>query len=204
MQIRTLEVGWLQTNCYVVTPDEGGLCVVIDPGGDSSVILDYIEDNRLTCAAILLTHGHFDHCMGVAPLLEEISAPLYMSSEDINRDIGNAGFTFVPPDDTHDVEDGDVLTFGSLRFEAIACPGHTPGGLTYKIEDTLFTGDTLFRQSIGRTDFPAGDPAAMRRSLMRLRELPGNFDVLPGHGGQSTLDFERGSNPYMNNLSLVE
>lgn len=197
MHVKTLEVGYLLTNCYIVADEATGDAAVLDPGGDVAAILDYLEENNLHCRAVLLTHGHFDHVMGVETFLEYEDVPLYMNRADVDRDIGNETFVFSPPANTVYIDHGDTVEVGSLRFEVIGCPGHTPGGVTYKIEDCLFTGDTLFRLNCGRYDFPASDGRALMRSLQRLRALPGNYDVYPGHGQSTTLEFERRMNPAM-------
>ncbi len=195
MHIKTLEVGYLLTNCYVIADEASKLAVVVDPGGDVAGILDYLEENDLDCRAILLTHGHYDHVMGVETFLEYIPVPVYMHRADLIQDIGNDTYRFSPPDNTVFIDHGDTIDVGALHFRVIGCPGHTPGGVTYMIEDCLFTGDTLFRLNCGRYDFPASDGKALLRSLRRLKALDGNFDVYPGHGECTTLDFERRMNP---------
>ena len=197
MHVKTLEVGYLMTNCYGGAAEESRECAVLDPGGDPSAIADYLAEHRLKCRAVLLTHGHFDHVMGVEGLMEFVDGPLYMSRLDLDKDIGNGSFLFSPPENTVFVGHGDTVEVGKLRFEVIGCPGHTPGGLAYRIEDCLFTGDTLFRLSVGRSDFPASDEKALRRSLARLAALEGDYDVYPGHGRATTLEYERRFNPYL-------
>lgn len=203
MQIKVIEVGYLQTNCYFVIDENTMDTAVIDPGDDSNKILDQIEANGFHVKAILLTHGHFDHCMGLEEVYEATKAPVYMSHKDLNADVGNQHFgtdwELDPPDDTHFVSEGDEIECGDMVFTVLETPGHTPGGLTFMIEDCLFTGDTLFRLSCGRYDFPASSSLELGHSLEKLRDLPGDYEIFPGHESPSTLDFERRFNPYMLN-----
>ena len=193
MLIKTLEVGHLGTNCYVVTDENSLLCAVIDPGDESGVIMDYLEDNKLQCKVIMLTHGHFDHVGAVKAVQEETGAELYMHL----NDCGEWPNKFDAPDGTHFYDEGDCVEVGALRFHVMATPGHTPGGVTLQCEDALFTGDTLFKDSCGRTDLPGGDMPTEARSLRRLAMLEGDFDVYPGHMEATTLDRERRFNRYV-------
>lgn len=201
MLIKALEVGYLQTNCYIVLDEDTLDAAVIDPGGDSNEILDYVEQHKLHVKAILLTHGHFDHCLGLEEVWEAAHAPVYMSQRDIGVDLGNSYFgtdwEVDPPEDTVFVAEGDQVQAGSLTFTVLETPGHTPGGLTFIIEDCLFTGDTLFRMSCGRYDFPSSSALELGHSLEKLRDLEGDYEVFPGHESATTLEFERRFNPYM-------
>ncbi len=202
--IKALEVGYLQTNCYFVTDEATLDTAIIDPGGDSNAILHYAETNRLNVRAILVTHGHFDHVLGLEEVYEALKAPVYMSHKDLTADVGNGTFfgtdwSVDPPDDTVFVSEGDEIRAGSLTFGVIETPGHTPGGLTFLCEDCLFTGDTLFRLSCGRYDFPGSSALELGHSLEKLRDLPGDYEVFPGHESGTTLEFERRFNPYMLN-----
>ena len=196
MLIKTLPVGQLETNCYVVTNENALESVVIDPGDEANTILDYLESNRLRCAAIFLTHGHYDHVGAVAALREETGAPVYMNPRDDASRAVDAHMTYrmQPGDKAYD--EGDTVEAAGLVFHVMATPGHTPGGVTLRCEDALFTGDTLFKGSCGRTDLPGGDMEQELSSLRRICELPGDYEVYPGHMDSSTLEREREFNYY--------
>jgi hydroxyacylglutathione hydrolase len=197
MLVKTLPVGQLQTNCYIVTDENTLDCAVIDPGDESNTILDYLEENHLHCQYILITHGHYDHTMAVTAVAEATGAVICMNEKDANATIDSAPFRFNPPKNTIYYKEGDKIQVGGLTFQVLETPGHTPGGVTLLCEDCLFTGDTLFKGSCGRTDFPGGDMEAELRSLRRLGELPGDYEVYPGHMEATTLDQERRFNFYM-------
>lgn len=196
MLIKTLPVGQLETNCYVVTNEDTLRCVVIDPGDESNTILDYMESNHLKCEAILMTHGHFDHIGALCAVAEETGADSYMNEKDtmINNSILRRGVEL--PEGLKSYDDGDVLDYAGMSFEIIATPGHTPGGVCIKVNDALFTGDTLFRGSCGRVDLPGGDPQEEMRSLKKICSLEGDYEVYPGHMDSSTLQRERSFNYY--------
>lgn len=195
MLIKTLPVGHMEANCYVVTDESTLECAVIDPGDESNTILDYIEDNRLIPRAILLTHGHFDHVGAVETLAEETSAPIWMHRADYSEKYEE--YRYHAPAGVRFFSDGDVIEVGSLRFRVLETPGHSPGSVTFRCEDALFTGDTLFRGSAGRTDLPGGDMDKLMASLRRIYDIPGDLEIYPGHMGPSTLSVERASNYYM-------
>lgn len=200
MLVKALEVGYLQTNCYIVADEDTMDAAVIDPGAEANLILNWLEERHFLPQAILITHGHFDHCMGLEEVHAALGCPVYMSRLDLTTDInGEFGLDWVldPPDDTVFVSEGDEIRAGSLTFDVIETPGHTPGGLTFRCEDCLFTGDTLFRMSCGRYDFPGSSALQLTRSLEKLRDLPGDYEVFPGHEGSTSLEFERRFNPYM-------
>ena len=196
MLIKTLPVGQLETNCYVVTNENTLESVVIDPGDEANTILDYLESNRLRCAAIFLTHGHYDHVGAVGALREETGAPVYMNPrDDASRAVdAHMIYRMQPGDRAYD--EGDTVEAAGLVFHVMATPGHTPGGVTLRCEDALFTGDTLFKGSCGRTDLPGGDMEQELDSLRRICELPGDYEVYPGHMDPSTLERERAFNYY--------
>jgi len=195
MLIKNLQVGQIETNCYIVTDEKTFDCVVIDPGDESNAILAYIENNNLKCRYIFLTHGHFDHTMAALGVRDETGAEIYICEKDVPqaREHNRALHT----DDLKHYEEGDVIKVGGLEFHVMETPGHTPGGVSLICEDSIFTGDTLFKDSCGRTDFDGGDMAVLMKSLRKLSELPGDFDVYPGHMDTTTLERERRFNYYL-------
>ncbi len=203
MLIKTLTVGPLETNCYVVADEKTLECAVIDPGADASEILDYLEETRLNCRFVLLTHGHFDHTGAVEDVLAETDALLMMHKADCGVTVGGDYYRFIPPEGVKFFSDGDAVCVGALSFTVIETPGHTPGSVCLMCaeaggESALFSGDTLFRDSCGRTDFPGSSTEDMLRSLKRLAQLPGDCEVYPGHGFATTLGRERSVNYFMN------
>ncbi len=196
MLIKTLPVGQLETNCYVVTNEKSLECVVIDPGDEANTILDYLEANHLKCTAIFLTHGHLDHIGAVDAVAEETGAPVYISEKENEVRPINMRLRCFRSETGRYYGDGDVIETAGLSFRVMATPGHTPGGVTLICEDALFTGDTLFKGSCGRTDLAGGDFEQELDSLRRLCELPGDYEVYPGHMDSSTLERERQFNYY--------
>jgi glyoxylase-like metal-dependent hydrolase (beta-lactamase superfamily II) len=197
MLIKTLELGHFGTNCYVVTDENTLNCAVIDPGEEVNTIMDYLESNHLTCKLIMLTHGHYDHVGAVNGVAEETGATVYMNKKDDQRNAnGNFMLPYSLPDNGVYYDEGDVIVLDSLKFEVFATPGHTPGGVTLRCEDALFTGDTLFQGSCGRTDLPGGDMNEELRSLKKICQLEGDYEVYPGHMDSSTLERERQFNYY--------
>ena len=195
MLIKTIPVGQLEENCYIVTNEKALECVVIDPGDESNTILDYLEDNSLKCRAIMITHGHYDHVGAVDAIAEETGATVYMNSRD---DTGgrSSHLPYRLPQGGISYDDGDLIDEAGMRFEIIATPGHTPGGVTIRCERALFTGDTLFRGSCGRVDLDGSVPLDEMLSLKRLCSLEGDYEVYPGHMDSTTLERERMFNFY--------
>ncbi len=196
MLIKTIPVGQLETNCYVVTDEKSLECAVIDPGDESNTILDYIEENHLKCKAIMLTHGHYDHVCAVLPVMEETGAIVYMNEGDSHPQPGDIGGKFALPEGGVYYGEGDTVKVGSLEFRVMCTPGHTQGGVTLICDRAIFCGDTLFRGSCGRTDLPGGDIDEEMRSLKRICLLTGDYEVYPGHMDSTTLDRERNYNYY--------
>lgn len=201
MKIKTLQVGELGTNCYLVS-DGNGITAVIDPGDDFETICDALTG--LNPTTILLTHGHFDHTGAVNALKRKYGCEVVISALDeemLDDDTKNAAFlmnmTTTPIKAEKLVNDGDTVEVGDLKFEVISTAGHTKGSVTYKIEDKLFTGDTLFRGTVGRCDLYGGNPARIIASLQKLSELEGDYEVFAGHDRKTTLDYERQTNHYL-------
>ena len=196
MLIKTLPVGDLETNCYVVTNEKTLECVVIDPGDESNTILDYLESNHLTCKAIFLTHGHYDHVGAVEAVQEETGATVYMNAKDDAKNMHSFHFPFTLPENGRIYDDGDVVSAAGIDFSILSTPGHTPGSVVIRAEDALFTGDTLFRGSCGRTDLDGGSMEEMLQSLRKICSLEGDYEVYPGHMDCSSLIRERSFNYY--------
>lgn len=195
MLIKCLAVGHMEANCYIVTDEESLDCAVIDPGDELNTIMDYIEELHLKVRAVFLTHGHYDHTGAARGIHEETGAPVFINKKDVTDDEEPFRFRAFP--DLRFYSDGDIIDVGSLSFRVMETPGHSEGSVTLKCEDALFTGDTLFEGSCGRTDLPGGDMEKMLASLRRLSSIPGNYEVWPGHMGATTLDVEKASNYYM-------
>lgn len=196
MQIKVMQVGQLGTNCYLLEDEGSKKAAVVDPGGEGGRILAAAQADGVEIAMILLTHAHFDHTGGVAELCRALpGVPVYLHP----ADAALLGSQVFPPfgADTVPYADGDVLELGGLKIHVLHTPGHTPGGVTLRVEDVLFTGDTLFQGSMGRIDFEGGSYDQIMASLKRLASLPGDYHVLPGHMGGSTMEAERRNNYYI-------
>ena len=196
MNVKMMQVGPIGTNCYLL--EDGGKIAVIDPGDEAGRILTALEGMEGRVEYILLTHGHYDHTTAVPELHQALpEAKIYIHQADAN----GAGSRLFPLAGQVDgllyYDEGDTLPLGSLTIEVIHTPGHSPGSVTLKVGDVLFTGDTLFAGDCGRTDLRGGSWEEILVSLGRLGRLEGNFHVLPGHEGTSDLDTERRINPYL-------
>ncbi len=205
-RIQTIVVGPLQTNCSILS-DEGGQAVIVDPGDEADRIARALARTGATAVALLHTHAHFDHISGTAELaaltgapirLHAADFPLYEKLEEQASFFGIPAGPPLPPDAP--ISDGEVIRFGDARLRAIHTPGHTPGSTCFLLEGTepvLFSGDTLFHRSIGRTDLWGGDTDAILASIRgRLFSLPGATQVVCGHGPGTTIDQERRLNPF--------
>jgi hydroxyacylglutathione hydrolase len=200
-------LGPLQTNCYVVRADPaapaGG---VVDPGGDAPELVLQLERLGTSCAAILVTHGHFDHVGGVADLAESTGAPVYMPEGERDRlerysEFAPAGVPGRPYTPDHLLEGGETIDVGGLSFECISIPGHSPAHIAFYADGHLFSGDLLFAGSVGRVDLPGGDWDTLLASVRTLADrYPPETIVYPGHGPQTTLGAELERNPFLAEL----
>ena len=194
LKIHTFPLGDYQTNCYIIHDDSVKTCCVIDPGYTPETLLQILEHLGLELEAILLTHGHFDHVGGVKLLAAETDCRVYLCDADLAMPPQmTAGKLYY----THTYGEGDVLELAGLTINVMHTPGHTPGSVCLLCEEHMFSGDTLFQGSCGRTDLPGGDWTTIHKSLNRLAQLETNYTVHPGHGMNTTLAMEKIYNPYV-------
>src|SRR5258706_2468696 len=207
MDVRMLTVGPVQENCFVIRRDGSDSALIVDPGEEADRLLRAVDELGVKLEAILLTHTHFDHVGAVAPVAKATGAPVYCPNLEVGV-LANI-MAFVPwpgfgPFESYDadetVEGGERLQLAGFDIDVIFTPGHSPGHVTYAIEDerALFSGDVLFQESVGRTDLPGGDHATLMASIAGLLERYGDDTVVhPGHMGLTTLGRERASNPFL-------
>ncbi len=209
MRIDRFILGDFQTNCYVVRADESATeCLVVDAGLDADELIDFLKQHRLNPVATVLTHGHVDHIVGVAAVrhhfpqtkvyIHKLDAPM-LTSPRANLS-ALAGMTFALEPAEVLLEDGDIADQVGIHFKVLHTPGHTPGGICLYVESdgVVFAGDTLFADSVGRTDFPGGDTDQLIQSIRsKLLSLPDKTAVYPGHGMRTTIGRERRANPFL-------
>ena len=205
--IRGMVLGPVQTNVYFIINDDTNECVIADPADSPERIIDYMRQNELLPAAIILTHGHYDHIAGVAGLLEEYKLPVYASADEarllrdanLNHSLMSYGRSITVEADVL-LEDGEEFDAAGIHFKCIHTPGHTEGSCCYLIDtmEALISGDTLFEGSIGRTDLPTGSVPQMKRTLAeKIATLPDDLTVYPGHGGITSIADEKLWNPFI-------
>jgi hydroxyacylglutathione hydrolase len=200
-------LGPIQTNCYVVRASRDATeAAVIDPGGDAADLRLGLARSGSSCAAILITHGHFDHVGGVADLAEWAGAPVYMPAGERERlerygdfaPVGAPGRSYTPD---HLLEGGETVVAAGISFECVAIPGHSPAHVAFAADGCLFSGDLLFAGSVGRVDLPGADWDTLLASVRTLTErYPPETIVYPGHGPQTTLGDELARNPFLAEL----
>lgn len=208
MKLSRLVVGSQGTNCYILKDPATRSALVIDPGGDLTLIQDALFRMDAVCRLILLTHGHFDHILAVGDLRGN-GIPVCIHEADAHSLTERDMFSAVIPYDPRPFAPAEFLfdkegayTAAGFEFYVMPTPGHTPGSVCYIFDGLMFTGDTLFKNSIGRTDL-GGDENALWRSLKQLYDLPGDYDVYPGHDDPTTLSDERRYNPYLKRFGAV-
>ena len=217
MLIRSFPAPMFATNCWVLASEKGSECIIVDPGmPDISAEIELIiSEEGLKPVAALLTHGHLDHTFSIKPLADGYSIPTYIHSED-RRFVADpagihgpqfieqlSGMKFEEPKDLQTLKDASTLELVGMKIKAIHAPGHTKGSLMFLINDEiLLSGDVLFAGSIGRTDLPTGSSRDMQQTLRnKVLTLDDSIRVLPGHGQETTIKYERKTNPYLKELA---
>lgn len=199
MKIKRIPAGVYAANCFILMDEDTKETAVIDPGGDSEDLIKAVNEMGAKVKYILLTHGHTDHTGAAVQLQEEYNVPIYINEKDY-RMMENGEYIYGDVIGKVDkfLNEGDTLKIGSIEIKCIHTPGHTPGGICFMVEDVVFTGDTLFAGSIGRTDLAGGDFDTIISNIKnKLMILPDNITVLPGHGPQSSIGRERVHNPFL-------
>ena len=185
MIVKTVVVGTLATNCYIVAAKKGGRALVIDPGDDAPAIMTALDEDKLKVDRIVVTHGHFDHTQGAWELKKDRGGEIYAHpAEDL-------------PGTDHELADGQQFDIDGLHIKVIQTPGHSRGSCTLIADGAVFSGDLLFVGGVGRTDFPGGSTEDLLNSLDKLRTFSDNTVVYPGHGPATTIGEEKASNPFM-------
>jgi len=204
LQIISLVTGAMLENAYLVFDEASKQAAVIDPGDDAGKIEEQVDRLGLRLEYILLTHGHADHIGAVDELREKYNAKVAVHALDAEMLLSGEknlssfiGTPFAVKAADRLLQDGDVVDVGTIRFHVMHTPGHSKGSVCYLADHVMFSGDTLFEGSIGRTDFPGGSMSEMRASLARLKALEEDYEVYPGHGGATTLEQEKAMNPYL-------
>ena len=205
MKILVMEVGMIGTNCYIAVNEETNAGVVVDPGGDSDKILNVIKKHDIKIESIFITHGHSDHIMGLDEVRKATGAKVYISKadepmlKDADRNLSmfiGQNKTFAGADENF--TDGQELVVAGIKFKILATPGHTPGGVCILADNVVFCGDTVFAESIGRTDLPGGSYEDIIKSIKeKILPLADNVQLLPGHGPATTVGWERRRNPFL-------
>lgn len=205
MKIAIFSLGVMQTNCYFLISESSNECIIVDPGAEFDKIKEKLEKRNLTPKKVIITHGHFDHIMALSEiranydvevLIHELDNELITDPDKslmkfyVNNDKGEA-----PADRL--LHDGDTIIFDNTEIRVMHTPGHTPGSCCFIFGKTMICGDTIFRGNIGRYDFLGGDYESMMKSVEKIKNLPGDYKILPGHGTSTRLDYERENNIYM-------
>ena len=206
MILKRFIVGQLETNCYIVGDEEEKKVAVIDPGGDCEKILNFLRENDYKVIYIIATHGHADHIYCIKELRDKTFAKVLIhenESEALSNEVINLsafmGEKIKPCSADAVLKDEDVISIGKYNFNIIHTPGHSKGGICIQTQGILFSGDTLFKDSVGRTDLPGGNHVELIESIKnKLFMLDDNIKVYPGHGEATTIEYEKNNNPYVN------
>ncbi|WP_300382618.1 MBL fold metallo-hydrolase [Clostridium sp.] len=199
MIVKTITNGSLQENCYLIIDEETNKGTLVDPGSEGDRISSIIEDLKVNIGAILLTHCHYDHNGAVMELKERFDAKVYLNEVEVEYMANDTTGVYKKLPKVGDyVKEGEEILVGNLKFKPIFTPGHSKGGTCYLVEDKIFTGDTLFKGAVGRTDLFGSSFDELSHSVNnKLMLLQDNIEVYPGHGPSSTIGFERTYNPYV-------
>lgn len=202
MQIKIIKTGIYQANCYFLIDEKSGEGAIIDPGDDAQRIISELKVLSVNIKYIILTHGHMDHTGAINEIRKIVKAPVYINKQD--EDMTQKGISLFPCfsdsgyDDNIYIKDGDILKLGENEIKCIETPGHSPGGMSFYISNMVFTGDTLFNGSIGRTDFPGGNNETLIKSIKtKLMILDEDTIVYPGHGEKTSIGYEKSHNYYL-------
>lgn len=205
LDIEILQLGMLETNCYLVSDTAGGECIVVDPADDAGYILSVAEKSGMHIISIVLTHGHYDHIGALEALARATGCGVHIHPEDASM-LTDAGRNFssllgspaVYTGQIIPIKDGNSLSVGTRKLRVIHTPGHTPGGICLAGADFLISGDTLFEYGVGRTDLPGGSSEQLKASIInKLFRLPDDVVVFPGHGNPTTIGKEKRNNPFI-------
>lgn len=208
MQIKSIEVGEINTNCYIIFDEKESTGVIIDPGAEAGIISDFIKTNQLSIKYILLTHGHYDHAAEVTALSEICNCPVYIHKDDSN--IYEMFATLIKSiskrelfKNFHFYSENQIFKISEdLELKVFSTPGHSPGGVCFELSKykILFTGDTMFYGTYGRTDLPGGNETDIINSLKKIISEYNGYKIFPGHGPVSTIEFEKENNDFLSLL----
>ncbi len=204
LKYKRFVIGQLETNSYVFYSEDSKTCFIIDPADKSEEMDDFISENGLNPLSVVLTHGHMDHCGGAKECCEKYKIDIMVHKDDedlifspINMELKNNLGLSSPPKPKRLLSNNELIEEGVLKLKVLHTPGHTPGSVSLLFDNVIFSGDTLFFGSIGRTDLPGGDFGTIKKSLEKLMDFPDNTIVLPGHGSFTSIGQEKKINPFL-------
>jgi len=203
-EVIKIDRNMMGVNTYIVYNEETMRGIMIDPSFNPQILIDCVDKEGIIIEAILLTHGHYDHMAGLSAVRSALGAEVYVHEKDAEMIFSSeknlsqkSGLNISSDPAEHTFKSGDVLEFAGMKFGVLGTPGHTHGSVCFIMEDMMFSGDTLFFMSIGRTDFPGSDPREMQNSLDLLDKIKEDLVVHPGHGQSTSLSFEKDNNPFL-------